>query len=124
MNSSGPTSPDVAVIVAVKRLTAAKTRLAPVFAAGTRERVVLAMLVDTITAAQRSAAIASVTVVTPDETAAQTVRELGARVLSDPTPDGHSDPLNNAITFAENALRDELGRDANLLVLQGDLPAL
>ncbi|MFZ0228673.1 MAG: 2-phospho-L-lactate guanylyltransferase, partial [Mycobacterium sp.] len=36
---------DVGLIVAVKRLAAAKTRLAPVFSAPTREKVVLAMLV-------------------------------------------------------------------------------
>ena len=39
------------LVVAVKRLSAAKTRLAPVFSAATRESVVLAMLIDTITAA-------------------------------------------------------------------------
>ena len=42
---------DIALIIAVKRLAAAKTRLAPVFSARTRESVVLAMLVDTLTAA-------------------------------------------------------------------------
>ena len=31
---------------------------------------------------------------------------LGARVLTDPTPDGHRDPLNNAISAAEAAIRD------------------
>ena len=35
---------DVGLVIAVKRLTAAKTRLAPVFSAATRESVVLAML--------------------------------------------------------------------------------
>ncbi len=46
---------DVGLIVAVKRLAAAKTRLAPVFSAQTREIVVLAMLVDTLTAAAKVA---------------------------------------------------------------------
>ena len=41
----------VGLIIAVKRLAAAKTRLAPVFAGDLREQVVLAMLLDTITAA-------------------------------------------------------------------------
>ena len=36
---------DVGLVIAVKRLTAAKTRLAPVFSAATRESVVLAMLI-------------------------------------------------------------------------------
>ena len=35
---------DVGLVIAVKRLAAAKTRLAPVFSAATRESVVLAML--------------------------------------------------------------------------------
>ena len=46
----GMSGPDIGVVIAVKRLTAAKTRLAPVFSAATRESIVLAMLVDTINA--------------------------------------------------------------------------
>ena len=49
---------DVGLIVAVKRLAAAKTRLAPVFSAPTREKVVLAMLVDTLTAAAEVRSVA------------------------------------------------------------------
>ncbi|OMC33839.1 2-phospho-L-lactate guanylyltransferase [Mycobacterium sp. GA-1841] len=109
---------DVALVIAVKRLSAAKTRLAPIFSPATREAVVLAMLVDTITAAS---AIAPVTVVTPDDTAADAARELGAAVLVDPTPTGHQDPLNNAISTAESELR---AAAPNIVVLQGDLPAL
>ncbi|MEE6168663.1 MULTISPECIES: 2-phospho-L-lactate guanylyltransferase [unclassified Mycolicibacterium] len=114
------TTPDaeVALVIAVKRLTAAKTRLAPIFSAPTREAVVLAMLVDTITAAS---AVAAVTVVTPDEDAADAALQLGARVISDPTPAGHHNPLNNAITAAELELREFT---PNIVVLQGDLPAL
>ncbi|OBG22702.1 2-phospho-L-lactate guanylyltransferase [Mycobacterium sp. 852002-51057_SCH5723018] len=112
---------DVALIIAVKRLTAAKTRLAPVFSARTREAVVLAMLVDTLSAAAGVAALGSITVVTPDEAAAATAIELGVDVLADPTPEGHSDPLNNAIASAERAL---VLTFSNIVVLQGDLPAL
>ena len=36
-------APDVGLVIAVKRLADAKTRLAPVFAGGSREHVVLAM---------------------------------------------------------------------------------
>lgn len=112
---------DVALVIAVKRLSAAKTRLAPVFSAATRENVVLAMLMDTIIAASAVPALRSVTVVTPDEVAADASRSLGARVLMDPTPQGHRDPLNNAITAAETAIREET---PNIVALQGDLPAL
>lgn len=112
---------DVALIIAVKRLAAAKTRLAPVLSAPAREKVVLAMLVDTLTAAAAVSAVGSITVITPDEVAAAAAAGLGADVLADPTPDGHGDPLNNAIAAAERSVS---GRFANIVVLQGDLPAL
>lgn len=109
---------DVELVIAMKRLTAAKTRLAPIFSAAKRESMVLAMLVDTITAAS---AVAAVTVVTPDDVAADAARQLGATVLTDPTPVGHRDPLNNAISQAEAVVRR---RTTNVVVVQGDLPAL
>ncbi|ETB36035.1 hypothetical protein N602_25255, partial [Mycobacterium avium subsp. hominissuis 10-5606] len=68
---------DVALIIAVKRLAAAKTRLAPVFSARTRESVVLAMLTDTLTAATRVPSLGSITVITPDEAAAAAAAALG-----------------------------------------------
>ena len=95
---------DIGVIVAVKRLAAAKTRLAPMFSAPVRESVVLAMLVDTLAAASRASAVGRITVVTPDDVAAAAAIELGAEVLFDPTPAGHPDPLNNAISAAERAV--------------------
>ena len=115
---------DVGLIIAVKRLTSAKTRLAPVFSAATRERVVLAMLLDTISAATRVPSLRGMTVVTPDDVAAEAARQLGAEVLVDPTPDGHPDPLNNAITAAESVVRSALDPPPNIVALQGDLPAL
>jgi 2-phospho-L-lactate/phosphoenolpyruvate guanylyltransferase len=42
-------------------------------------------------------------------------------VLADPTPEGHPDPLNNAIAAAERSMA---GAFTNTVVLQGDLPAL
>ncbi len=57
---------DVGLIVAVKRLTAAKTRLAPMFGAPARENIVLGMLVDTLSAAARVGSVGLITVVTPD----------------------------------------------------------
>lgn len=113
------TRPEVGLLIAVKRLAAAKTRLAPVLSASARESLVLAMLVDTVSAASAVPAVSSITVVTPDPDAAAAARELGAQVLMDPTPDGHHDPLNNALSAAESA-----GTAPNVVVLQGDLPAL
>ena len=117
----GMSGPDVGVVIAVKRLTAATTRLAPVVSAATRESIVLAMLVDTINAVTAVSAVQTVTIVTPDEGAAAAAKELGALVLTDPTPEGHRDPLNNALLAAEAMARDD---SANIVALQGDLPAL
>ena len=115
---------DVGLIIAVKRLAVAKTRLAPVFSAPTRERVVLAMLLDTMAAAANEPSVRSITVVTPDDVAAEAARQLGADVLADPTPDGHPDPLNNAIIAAESIIVGRPDPPPNIVVLQGDLPAL
>jgi 2-phospho-L-lactate guanylyltransferase len=112
---------DVGLIIAVKRLAAAKTRLAPAFSAHHRGCVVLAMLVDTISAASHLAALRCITVITADEAAGAAAVQLGAQVLVDPTPEGHPDPLNNAIAAAEHAVAESV---ANIVVLQGDLPAL
>ena len=114
-------APDIGLIIAVKRLSAAKTRLATLFGTDIRERVVLAMLLDTIAAARAVAEIASITIVTPDPTAAAAAREIGATVLIDPTPPDHPDPLNNAVLAASGALSQTT---TNIVVLQGDLPAL
>ena len=120
-DGAGDRAGDVALIIAVKRLAAAKTRLAPVFSARTRETVVLAMLIDTVTAAVSVGSVGSITVITPDEAAGAAAADLGANVLADPTPVGHGDPLNNAITAAE---KEVAGSFSNIVVLQGDLPAL
>jgi 2-phospho-L-lactate guanylyltransferase len=112
---------DVGVIIAVKRLAVAKTRLAPVFSPSTRKNFVLAMLIDTLSAAARVESVRSITVVTPDDVAAAAAAGLGANVLPDPTPQGHPDPLNNAIAAAERVIAEDV---VNLVVLQGDLPAL
>lgn len=112
---------DVGLIIAVKRLETAKTRLATAFPAGAREDVVLAMLVDTIIAATKVESLCCITVVTPDDAAAAAAAEFGANVLRDPTPAGHRDPLNNALLAAERAVAESV---ANIVALQGDLPAL
>jgi 2-phospho-L-lactate guanylyltransferase len=122
--TSASSSRTVELIIAIKRLNAAKTRLAPMFdaqAVGAREELVLAMLGDTITAASAVPAVRTITVVTPDEVAADAARSHGAEVLMDPTPVGHVDPLNTALRTAEAAVRSH---GANVAVLQGDLPAL
>jgi 2-phospho-L-lactate guanylyltransferase len=78
-------------------------------------------LMDTLAAAGRVRSLGSITVITPDDAAAAAAIDLGADVLADPTPEGHPDPLNNAIASAERAVGSSF---ANIVVLQGDLPAL
>lgn len=112
---------DVGLIVAVKHLAAAKTRLAPMFSAAVREDIVLGMLVDTLSAARRVGSVRLITVVTPDDAAGAAAVELGASVVTDPTPAGHPDPLNNAIAAAERVVSKSV---SNIVVLQGDLPTL
>lgn len=112
-------APDVSLIIAVKRLRDAKTRLAQVFDAGGRERVVLAMLIDTIDAARAVETLGSITIVTPDPVAITAARDLGVTAIEDPTPPGHPDPLNNALRAAA-----ELLEGPNLAVLHSDLPSL
>ena len=96
-----------ALIIAVKRLAAAKTRLAPVFSARTRESVVLAMLMDTLTAAARRS-IAWARSPSSHPTTPRRPRRPSSEheVLADPTPEGHPDPLNNAIAAAERAVAE------------------
>ncbi len=112
---------DVGVVIALKHLSAAKSRLSPLFPNGAREHVVLAMLLDTIAAARATESVRSVTVVTPDPAAAAAARALGAATLTDPTPPHHPDPLNNAILSVYSAVRLEC---PNIVALHGDLPAL
>lgn len=119
--SSAGNAGDVGLIIAVKRLALAKTRLASVLSAQPRKSMVLAMLLDTLSAAKRVPSLRSVTVITPDDEAAAVAADLGADVLSDPTPQYHRDPLNNAIMAAE---RVAVKLVSNIIVLQADLPAL
>lgn len=65
MNSAPAEVSGIGLIIAVKRLSVAKTRLAPAFPAPLREAVVLAMLVDTISAASAARGLEHITVVTP-----------------------------------------------------------
>lgn len=112
---------NVALVIAVKRLDAAKTRLSPTFTPPARAALVCAMLADTLTAAQAVPAVHNVTVVSPDPCVLSAAHTLGAHVMTDPTNTPHPDPLNEAVKSAEAVLRGEW---RNIVVLQGDLPCL
>lgn len=116
MNPTPPTRRPVGVVIAVKPLARAKTRLSPVFAPEVREQLVLAMLLDTASAAAETLGAPAVTVVTPDPAVAAAVTALGMACAVDPTPAGHPDPLNQALRAGV--------RTPDSVVLHGDLPAL
>ena len=115
----------VHALIAVKDLARAKSRLADAFAPADRERLVLAMLHDSLAAASQVEPIASLTVVTPDATVAQSAHQFGAAVYPEPRADSSDDSqrLNEALSHAAADLRERLGA-VDLLALQADLPAL
>lgn len=113
------------VVIAVKDLAAAKTRLADAFADADRARLVVAMFHDTVVAAQAVDAVSAVTVVTPDASIADAAATLGARVVEEPcdrTPGDSVARLNSAFEAAASIVRRE-GRE-DIIALQADLPAL
>lgn len=125
--SSDPAGRMVAVLIAVKDLAAAKSRLAAEFSGPERTRLVLAMLSDTVAAADAVSLVDSVTVVTPDPLVAQTARSLGARVFDEPVGDPSQPPdarLNHAFASAAAALRRAELAGVDIIALQADLPAL
>src|SRR6185503_2156976 len=109
------------LIVPAKRLTVAKTRLRPASAtlpdrAGdAHARLVLALLADTVAAAVACALVAEVVVVTDDGAAADVVRSLGARTVSDQPDRGLNPALEHGAATA---------RSAAVAALSSDLPAL
>nr|WP_226995627.1 2-phospho-L-lactate guanylyltransferase [Gordonia phthalatica] len=114
-----PVSSSVAVVLAVKRLDAAKSRLAAVVPDDRRRGLVAAMLADTLGAVEE-AGFAAVTVVTPDPRVAEVVAEFGARTLDEPAR-GDLSPLNAALLHGI----DDVRPTADLVAaLQADLAAL
>lgn len=113
------------VVIAVKDLAAAKTRLADAFADADRARLVVAMFRDTVDAARAVNAVGTVTVVTPDPAVSAAADELGARVVAEPCDNASHDSvarLNSAFRAAASVVRAE-GTD-DIIALQADLPAL
>lgn len=131
-------SPAWAVIVPVKPLVEAKSRLADAVGRGPRAQLALAFAQDAVSAAARCPLVSEVAVVTADPLAARELTALGARVLAEPgrTPpprgaaapptvrdDGLESRLNAALAHAAAALRAERPGQA-VAALSADLPAL
>jgi 2-phospho-L-lactate guanylyltransferase len=109
------------VVVPAKRLPLAKTRLRPLPAGmagppeAAHDRLVLALLADTVAAALASPAVAGVLVVTDDPAAAAEVTGLGAHAV----PDEPGAGLNPALAHGARATGG-----AAVAALSSDLPAL
>ncbi|QBJ95147.1 2-phospho-L-lactate guanylyltransferase [Rhodococcus sp. ABRD24] len=119
------------VLIAVKDLRRAKTRLAESLSAFDRTDLVVAMLRDTLATLVATEApagapnpISGITVVTPDPTVAAIAGEFGVRHWPDPAsaPPGESG-LNAALAAAEAGLRTH-SDPTDVVALQADLPAL
>jgi 2-phospho-L-lactate/phosphoenolpyruvate guanylyltransferase len=107
------------VVVPVKVLTQAKSRLARL-GGERRAELALAMATDTVTAVLASAAAARVIVITDDQVVGQALRELGAEVIAD-TRDGGG--LNGALRHGA-AFASRRWPDTGLATLFADLPAV
>lgn len=106
------------LVVPVKRLAAAKTRLSGPPAREHRGELALAFAVDTVTAALGCTGVGTL-VVTDDPVAAQELRALGARVVADAPDAGLNPALAHGIAVAAAAYPG-----AGVGALSADLPAL
>ena len=107
------------LVIPLKPLALAKSRLADTAADALRPGLALAFAVDTVTAALACAAVRDVAVVTNDELAGRELAALGARIVPDEPRAG----LNAALAHAAAAVRASLP-DSAVAALNADLPAL
>ena len=107
-----------AVVVPVKVLAHAKSRIAPL-AGPRRAELALAMASDTVRAVVASRAAAQVIVVTDDPVAAQELAAVGATVVPDEPRAGLNAALSHGAACAER-----LWPGSALAALSADLPAL
>lgn len=107
------------VIVPLKPLALAKSRLRPAAGDPGRGRLALAFALDTVGAALACPAVRSVTVVTDDSEAAAQLAATGARVV----PDAPRAGLNAALAHGEERVR-AAAPGAPVVALNADLPSL
>lgn len=112
------------VVLPVKRLALAKSRLRGALGDVSHERLVLALTRDTVTAVLACPLVADALVVTDDPTAVAAVAALGARIVAEPSRCGAAGPpdpgLNAAL--AHGARLAEVS--GPVAALTADLPAL
>ncbi|MFD4989551.1 2-phospho-L-lactate guanylyltransferase [Streptomyces sp. NPDC058372] len=107
------------LVVPLKPLALAKSRLAPALDGPARARLALAFAQDTVAAALACSAVRDVVVVTDDARAGGALAALGARVTGDAPAAG----LNAALAHGARTVRAARPRAA-LAALNADLPAL
>lgn len=116
--SCAPPAAGWGVVVPVKRLDVAKSRLAA-YGDDLRAALALAFAADVVAAAVGCEAVQHVLVVTDDERAAVHLAALGARVVADDPDAG----LNPALAHGADLLRrDDAG--LGVVTVSSDLPAL
>jgi 2-phospho-L-lactate/phosphoenolpyruvate guanylyltransferase len=107
------------LVIPLKPLTRAKSRLSDTAADGLRPGLALAFAQDTVAAALACPAVGDVAVVTDDALAGRELAALGARIVPDEPRGG----LNAALTHGVTAVR--AARPASpVAALNADLPAL
>ncbi|MEU7102401.1 2-phospho-L-lactate guanylyltransferase [Streptomyces longwoodensis] len=107
------------LVIPLKPLAQAKSRLADTASEGLRPGLALAFAQDTVGAALASPAVRDVVVVTDDALAGRELAALGARIV----PDAPRAGLNAALAHAADAARAVDPRCA-LAAVNADLPAL
>ncbi|MET7653024.1 2-phospho-L-lactate guanylyltransferase [Streptomyces sp. NPDC005486] len=107
------------LVIPLKTLALAKSRLADTATDGLRPGLALAFAEDTVAAALASPAVRDVAVVTDDALAGRVLAALGARIVPDEPRGG----LNAALAHGAAAVRASRP-DAPLAALNADLPAL
>ncbi|MGW0884213.1 2-phospho-L-lactate guanylyltransferase [Streptomyces sp. NPDC002671] len=107
------------LVIPLKPLTLAKSRLSDTAADGVRPGLALAFAQDTVAAAVDCGAVAGVAVVTDDELAGRELAALGARIV----PDAPGSGLNAALRHGATVVR-EMSPRVPVAALNADLPAL
>ncbi|MER6025490.1 2-phospho-L-lactate guanylyltransferase [Streptomyces sp. NPDC001851] len=107
------------LVIPLKPLSLAKSRLSDTAAGGMRPGLALAFAQDTVAAALTCAVVADVVVVTDDGLAARELAALGARIV----PDAPANGLNAALAHGAAVVR-EMRPHTPVAALNADLPAL
>ncbi|MET9803238.1 2-phospho-L-lactate guanylyltransferase [Streptomyces sp. NPDC006368] len=117
--NTDPTAGSWSLVVPLKPLSLAKSRLAGAAGPQARSRLALAFAQDTVAAALSCPAVRDVVVVTDDPVAGAALRALGARTV----PDAPAAGLNAALSYGAGAIRAHRP-GAPVATLNADLPAL